>query len=81
MSDKNENISGDLKWLRQTKEAREITKKILDFGVSQFQILKIIESLSLELEDGSTTLAIKDAVRTAIEASERKIKNKKELVL
>jgi hypothetical protein len=75
------NISGDLRWLKQVKESREIAKKILDFGVSQFQILKIIESLSLELEDGSVTLAIKDAVRTAIEVSEQKIKNKKELVL
>ena len=41
------NIKNEQKWLKQTKEAREISKKIIDFGVTQFQILKIIESLSL----------------------------------
>ncbi len=31
--------------------AREITKTILDYGVSQYQIAKIVYLLALELED------------------------------
>ena len=75
------NMKNEQKWLKQTKEAREISKKIIDFGVTQFQILKIIESLSLELEDRSIVLAIKDAVRTAIEASEIQMSEKKEIII
>ena len=75
------NVKSDSKWLEQLRESREIVKKINEYGVTQFQILKIIESLSLELEDRSTTLAIKDAVRTAIEASEVELQEEKELIL
>lgn len=81
MNEIKNNTSSDAKWLNQIRESREITRKILDFGVSQFQILKIIESLALELEDRSTMLAITDAVRTSIEASEVQLKEKKELIL
>ena len=80
MKEKDDIIS-DAKWVNQLKESRDITRKILDFGVSQFQILKIIESLALELENRSATLAITDAVRTSIEASEIQLKEKKELIL
>jgi len=76
-----ENLKGDVKWLHQLQESREIVRKILDFGVSQFQILKIIESLALEIEDRSVMLALTDAVRTAIEASEQQVKEQKELIL
>lgn len=76
-----DDIKRDSKWLDQIRESREIVKKINEYGVTQFQILKIIESLSLELEDRSTMLAIKDAVRTAIEASEIEIQEEKELIL
>ena len=80
MKEKDDIIS-DAKWVNQLKESRDITRKILDFGVSQFQILKIIESLALELENRSAMLAITDAVRTSIEASEIQLKEKKELIL
>ncbi len=76
-----ENLKGDVKWLHQLQESREIVRKILDFGVSQFQILKIIESLALEIEDRSVMLALTDAVRTAIDASEQQVKEQKELIL
>ena len=75
------NVKSDSKWLEQLRESREIVKKINEYGVTQFQILKIIESLSLELEDRSTMLAIKDVVRTAIEASEVELQEEKELIL
>ena len=80
MKEKDDIIS-DAKWVNQLKGSRDITRKILDFGVSQFQILKIIESLALELENRSAMLAITDAVRTSIEASEIQLKEKKELIL
>jgi hypothetical protein len=77
----NDELKGDVKWLHQIQESREIVRKILNFGVSQFQILKIIESLALEVEDRSVMLALTDAVRTAINASEQQVKEKKELIL
>ena len=36
--------------VEQTIKCREIVKEILDFGVSDFQKVKIIELLALELE-------------------------------
>lgn len=77
----NEELIKNSKWLKQLKEVREIKKEILDFGISQFQILKLIESLSFELDDRSVMLAIKDAVRTPIEASETELQEKKELIV
>ena len=77
----NEELVKNSKWLKQIKEVREIKKEILDFGITQFQILKLIESLSLELDDRSVMLAIKDAVRTPIEASELDLQEKKELIV
>ena len=35
----------------ESVRAREIVQTIMDFGVTQFQIKKIIKILSLELED------------------------------
>ena len=35
----------------ESARAREIVQTIMDFGVTQFQIKKIIKMLSLELED------------------------------
>lgn len=46
----------------ETVKAREITKTIMDFGVTQHQIRKIIEFLAMELEDRSTMLNVCDAV-------------------
>jgi hypothetical protein len=76
-----EEIVKNSKWLKQLNDVKIIKKEILDFGVSQFQILKLIESLSLELEDRSTMLAIKDAVQTAIEVSEIELQEQKEIIL
>jgi hypothetical protein len=41
-----------------TIKSREIVKEIIDFGVSEFQIKKIIKFLSLELEDRDTMVKI-----------------------
>lgn len=44
-------------------EARKITKSILDFGVSQRQILHLIYNLSLELENREQMLALADLTK------------------
>ena len=37
--------------IKSIEKCRNITKEILNFGVSQKEILKIIENLSMELEN------------------------------
>jgi len=44
-------LSAEEKELKDNAKAREIIKEIMDFGVSQGQILQIIYLLSLELEN------------------------------
>ena len=44
--------------VEQTIKCREIVKEILDFGVSDFQKVKIIELLALELESRDHMLKI-----------------------
>ena len=43
-------------------KAREIVREIMDFGVNDFQIKKIIKFLSLELTDRDTMLSIFSAL-------------------
>ena len=50
------------KWMNDRVQAREITKEILKFGVSQDQIIHIIKMLALELEDHAMMQAICRAV-------------------
>ena len=40
--------------------AREIVKEIMNFGVSESQVLKIIQFLSYELEDRAMMIKIKN---------------------
>ena len=42
----------------QSSRAREIVHEILNFGVSQYQIQKIIKFLSFELEDRNLMLKL-----------------------
>ena len=49
--------------IEQTIKSREIVKEILDFGVSDFQKIKIIELLSLELESREHMLKIVNLVK------------------
>lgn len=42
----------------ETIKSREIVQEIMDFGVTQHQIKKIIKFLSLELEDMTMTKSI-----------------------
>jgi hypothetical protein len=51
--------------LEQTIKSREIVREILDFGVTDFQKIKIIELLGLELENRSLMLKIVETVKGA----------------
>jgi hypothetical protein len=42
--------------------SRQIVREIMDYGVTQFQIGKIIELLALELENRDLMVRIRDAI-------------------
>ena len=56
-------VAKNRKWLNDKKVSRDITKKILDFGVSQNQIRNIILLLSLELDNNSEMKAINEILK------------------
>jgi len=45
------------------EKTRSIVKEVINFGVSQNEILKIIELLSLELEDREKMLLIVNSIK------------------
>jgi|TARA_Y100000310_G_scaffold328808_1_gene397549 hypothetical protein len=49
--------------LLEKQECREIVKKIMDFGVSQRQIVETINLLSLELENREQMNSIREAIK------------------
>ena len=53
--------------LEQAIAAREITKTIMDYGVSQYQIAKIIYLLSLELENRDMTDVIVSTIKEVLD--------------
>jgi len=53
-------------WLNQIQVCREINAKINDFGVSDYQRLKLIEFLALELESRETMLSLLSIVKPCI---------------
>ena len=52
------------------EKTRNIVSEILNFGVSQNEILKLIELLSLELEDRDVMLSIVDAIKSGNKSEE-----------
>lgn len=66
-------MSAHSDWLRQVKICREINQKINEFGVSDYQRLKLIELLALELEN-------RDAMLSVLEVVKPHIINKEELI-
>ena len=46
----------------ETFISRQIVQEIMDYGVSQFQIAKIIELLALELENRDMMVKIRDII-------------------
>lgn len=59
-------ISGE-KRVQESIKAREITQEILKFGVSQYQITKIIYLLALELEDRETLDGVVEVVKPLLD--------------
>lgn len=58
-----------------SQEARDIVAEILNFGVSQQQILRIAYLLSLELENVDTMKNISQCIKSYIEGLEEPIKS------
>ena len=59
-------ISGE-KRVQESIKAREISQEILKFGVSQYQITKIIYLLALELEDRETLSSVVEVVKPLLD--------------
>ena len=61
--------------LESAVEAREISQKIIKYGVTQFQIAKIIYLLSLELEDRNVLSDIVEATKPLLSEDNDKNSN------
>jgi len=59
-------MSEHLVWLEQVKTCRDINQKINDFGVTDYQRLKLIEFLSLELESREAMLSVLEVIKPHI---------------
>ena len=59
-------MSSDGDWLKQVQTCREINQRINDFGVTDYQRMKLIEFLSLELESREAMLSVLEAIKPHI---------------
>ena len=59
--------------IESTIKCREIVQEIINFGVNQFQIKKIIQFLSLELEDRELMVQINDLIKSQVENNKSSI--------
>ena len=60
MSDENKKLTE--KDAAETIIARQIVQEIMDYGVTQFQIGKVIELLALELENRELMVQLRDVI-------------------
>lgn len=67
MSIRKYGTSNDEKILQESKESKDIVKAILDHGVSQKQILYIINDLALNLENMDHTKKIINTLEELVE--------------
>jgi len=65
--------------IRKIIQCREITKEIIDFGVNEEQLLRIIMLLALELETPGATQDISNVVRDYVSDIETLANNKPSL--
>lgn len=63
------------KRVAESQKAREIVVEILNFGVTQQQILRIAYLLSLELEDTEAMQSISQYIKSYIEGLDKPIKS------
>lgn len=68
------------KLVLEAVKCREIIKEILDFGVSQGQILTLIKFLALELEDREAMVSIRSAIEAQLDSVE-KLDNNKNIII
>ena len=67
--------------LEQAIAAREINKTIIDYGVSQYQIAKIIYLLSLELENRDAADGILAVVKELLGEEESSEQENNEIIM
>jgi hypothetical protein len=58
--------------LEQGVDAREIVKTVMDYGVSQYQIKKILYLLSLELEDRNLADSVCEDFHLAVDTEKNR---------
>jgi hypothetical protein len=59
-------MSDNSNWIKQVQACREINTRINEFGVTEYQRLKLIELLSLELENREAMLSVLGVVKPVI---------------
>lgn len=64
--------------IKSLKKCRDITKEILNFGVTQQEIKKVIHLLSLELED---TYLMKELINCLNSENELKQENLNKIII
>tara|TARA_B000000557_G_scaffold225012_1_gene194852 strand:- start:1246 stop:1470 length:225 start_codon:yes stop_codon:yes gene_type:complete len=65
--------------LRSIEKCREITNEILRYGVSELEIIKLIDILSLELENTDVMRKIQSVIKNNDQVEEPQVKPKFEL--
>ncbi|MAH43922.1 hypothetical protein CL614_09465 [archaeon] len=61
-------------------ESRDITRTVLEFGVNEQQILRIIYLLSLELENNRAMLEISSSAKNYIESLSENTETKSNII-
>lgn len=72
--------SEDSEWAKQIIVCRQIVKTINEFGVNNFQRLKIIELLGLELEKREESIEVVDTAKRILEARESENKPQRRIL-
>jgi len=72
--------SEDSEWAKQIIVCRQIVKTINEFGVNNFQRLKIIELLGLELEKREESIEVVDTAKRILEARESENKTQRRIL-
>ena len=72
--------SEDSERAKQTIVCRQIVKTINEFGVNNFQRLKIIELLGLELEKREESIEVVDTAKRILEARESENKPQRRIL-
>lgn len=60
-------------WFRQLQASREINQRINEFGITEYQRMKLIELLSLELENREAMLSVLEVIKPYIISKEELI--------